>query len=271
MFVWRQAKRKHGWVWYHKLFRYTKKKSGEMDKLAKEIIRPFNGEGDMVAWMKKLKLVTKLQKITDLVSFIPFFLEGDTLALYLEMSEEDQQDEEMIEVRLEEAFMEGPFEACEKLKKIKWTSESVDMYTQNIKRLAGYVGRGLDQTAKLAFVMGFPDSISMTLQQLPGMNKMEITDLVPTAKVLTRTQSLDSRKVGAVAHSEEPTNRCQEPHWLRDHKVSPRTKIMYYNCKKFGHIARYYPLVQVNKQGGVFAQAAAPSTEWRRGTDLFRS
>ena len=60
-----------------------------MDKLTKEMIRPFNGKGDLVAWMKKLKLVAKLQKTSDLASFDPLFLDGDTLALYLEMSAQD--------------------------------------------------------------------------------------------------------------------------------------------------------------------------------------
>ena len=117
------------------------------------MIRPFNGKGNLAPWVKKLKLVAKLQKISNLASFIPLFLKGNALALDLEMSEEDQQDEEMIEVRLKEAFTEGPFEVYEKLKNIKWTGESVDMYTNNIKRLAGYMGRRLDQTAKLTFVM----------------------------------------------------------------------------------------------------------------------
>ena len=84
--------------------------------------------------------------------------------------------------------MVGPFEAYEKLQKIKWTSESVDVYAHNIKRLAelaGYMRKGLDQTAKLAFVTGFLVSISMTLQQLPGVSKMEI-ELKLMARVLTR-------------------------------------------------------------------------------------
>ena len=93
-------------------------KKREMDKLAKEMIRLLKGKGDLVVWMKKLKLVAKFQKISDLASFIPLFLEGDVFALYLDMSEEDQQDEKMIEVRLKEAYMEGPFEVYEKLKKI---------------------------------------------------------------------------------------------------------------------------------------------------------
>ena len=60
------------------------------------MIRSFNDERDLVVWTKKLKLVAKLQKISDSANFIPLFLEGDVLVLYLEMNEEDQQDEEMI-------------------------------------------------------------------------------------------------------------------------------------------------------------------------------
>ena len=53
-----------------------------------------------MAWLKKAELVAKLMEIKDLASFIPLFLEGNALALYLEMSEEDQKDEGKIKSRL---------------------------------------------------------------------------------------------------------------------------------------------------------------------------
>ena len=43
----------------------------------------------MMAWLMKVKLIAWLQQITDLSSFIWLFLEGDTLDLYMEMSERD--------------------------------------------------------------------------------------------------------------------------------------------------------------------------------------
>ena len=85
-------------------------------RLGKDVIPPFSGEGDVVGWIKKVKLVAKLQKVQDLASFIPLFLHGDALALYLEMSNEDQVWAEQIEMRLVAAFTERPFEAYEKLK-----------------------------------------------------------------------------------------------------------------------------------------------------------
>ena len=133
-----------------------------------------------------MKLIAKLQKVQDLASFIPVFLHGDTLALYLEMSNEDQVQTEQIEMRLVTAFTEGPFEAYEKLKRFKWTGESVNVYANTIKRLAGlagYVGIGLDQTAKLAFVTGFPDDVSVALQQLPHIERMDVSKPLLTARL----------------------------------------------------------------------------------------
>ena len=43
-------------------------------------------------------------KVKDIARFIPLYLEGDALALYLEMSEVDQLDAGKIEGRLKEAF-----------------------------------------------------------------------------------------------------------------------------------------------------------------------
>ena len=138
------------------------------------MIKPFSGEGDVVAWIKKVELVAKLQKIEDVATVIPLFLEGDALAMYLEMSDRDQEDAERIRLKLTKAFAEGPFEAYERLKRVRWTGESVDVYANNIKRLvelAGYRGWGVEQTAKLAFVTGFPEEICKRYSKLRVQKK----------------------------------------------------------------------------------------------------
>lgn len=54
----------------------------------------FAGDGDVATWLKIVRLVAKLQKITDLAILIPLFLEGDVLVFYLEMNAEDKKDAE---------------------------------------------------------------------------------------------------------------------------------------------------------------------------------
>lgn len=53
--------------------------------------------------------MAKLQNICSLTSFLPLYLEGDTLSLYMEMGEGDQLNIEETETWLKEAFTEGAF------------------------------------------------------------------------------------------------------------------------------------------------------------------
>ena len=101
---------------HYKLFRHEEMIDSGLLRLGKDVIPPFSGEGDIVGRIKKVKLVSKLQKVQDLASFIPLFLHGDALALYLEMSNEDQLRAEQMEMRLVTVFTEEPFEAYDKLK-----------------------------------------------------------------------------------------------------------------------------------------------------------
>ena len=133
---------------------------GDRVKLSRDILRPFTGEGDVVAWLNKLKLVTKLQKIEDIATLITMYLEGNALAVYLEMRKRDQSDAESIEKGLKTAFSEDSFEAYNKLRRVTLTGESVDVYAAEIRQLTGlvgYVGWGFKKTVKMAFVSGFPD------------------------------------------------------------------------------------------------------------------
>ena len=60
--------------------------------ISSDVIKPFFGEGDVVAWLKKVRLVARLQNVDDVASLLPLYLEGDALALYMEMEEASQRD-----------------------------------------------------------------------------------------------------------------------------------------------------------------------------------
>ena len=53
-----------------------------------KMIKPFTGEGDVMAWLQKVELVAKLTGEKDLACFIPLYLEDGALAVYLEMPED---------------------------------------------------------------------------------------------------------------------------------------------------------------------------------------
>ena len=185
--------------------------------------------------------------MTDLSKLIPLYLEGDALALYLEMSAPDRKDHEIIESKLVKAFTEGAFIAYGKLTKVKWPGESVDAYANNIRRLAGlagFVGVGAENVVRLAFVHGFPELISIALQQLPHIETKYMSELITAARVLTVNRTDESRGIGAVARSqganrpEDRKNgkfvgqcfRCRGPHMLRDCRERPKPPVTCYGC-----------------------------------------
>ena len=69
---------------------------------------------------------------------------------------------DQFEEKLKAAFSDDAFSAFAKLVQLKWTGEPVDVYANEIRRLAGlakFVGAGLENVVKLTFVNGFPDNI----------------------------------------------------------------------------------------------------------------
>ena len=136
--------------------------------ISSDVIKPFSGESDVVAWLKKVRLVARLQNVDDVASFLPLYLEGDALALYMEMEEASQRDIEQIEARLKEAFTDNAFAAYRKLTLVRWAGERVDVFASKIRQLiglAGFEGAETEKLTKLAFIIGFPNTISIELCQ----------------------------------------------------------------------------------------------------------
>lgn len=80
-----------------------------------------------------------------------------------------------------------------KLAEVRWTGESVNLYTKRIMWLTGLVvvvKRGLKYVIKMAFLNGFLIEISAILQHLPSID-MTVNELIMQARVLTISKSCE--------------------------------------------------------------------------------
>ena len=110
----------------------------------------------MVTWLKKVRLVAKLQQVDDVASLLPLYLEGDTLALYMEMEENDQKQIEQIEARLKVAFTDGAFAAYRKVTMIRWAGGRLCQQNQAVCWIGWVQGRWAGEANETDFHHGVP-------------------------------------------------------------------------------------------------------------------
>ena len=78
-----------------------------------DIVRPFDGSGNVAEWIDKLELLVKLRDIKQVETVLPMFLEGSALSVYTELSEDQKKDGKAIKDALLKAFSVNPFKAYE--------------------------------------------------------------------------------------------------------------------------------------------------------------
>ena len=185
----------------------------------------------------------------DEASFLPLFLEDGALAVYLEMPENERSKVEEIRKRLREAFSDSMFVAYNKLKLTRWTGEPIDVYANEIRKLARLSGfeeqKGLELVVKLAFLTGLPESVSTELQQVEGVDKISVADLLGRARVLTANKGEGALVAAGERQSvsgpgERKCFECSSKYHLI--AECPRRKpFKCFSCGEEGHSAKRCP------------------------------
>ena len=79
---------------------------------------------------------------------------------------------------------------------------------------------------KLTFITGFPDTVSVRLQQAPNIEALTVGDLISRVRGLTATEE-QNQDVVAAMHSPHGSARS-----------SPSTNVTCYRCNVKGHLAK---------------------------------
>ena len=121
----------------------------------------------------------------------------------MEMEQTSQRDIEQIKSQLKEAFTDNEFAVYRKLTMVRWAGERVDVFVNKIRQLIGlakFEGVEMEKLTKLAFVTGFPNTISIELQQSPNIKAKTMGELLARERVLMMTKD-QSQDIIVAVHS----------------------------------------------------------------------
>jgi len=210
------------------------------------MIKPFNGNGDVCLWLKKMKLVSKTKKSKDLATIIPLFLEDQAFMVFDHMDVVDQEDADKIEKALLEAFSMDAFRARE------WSNEPVDVFLADLVRLANLADLSDENLIKKAFVVGLPEQVSRTSRAKARIQDLGIADISHQARILM-FEYQESMCSVASRHQNAPKSIIRPDQAQR---TDQRKSILCWSCGQNGHISRFCPS---KKTGNGFGVAVAPA------------
>ena len=222
---------------------------GTMSVKVSDLVKPYvdsNKSGDFSDWCEKLELVAGLQKISDLQSFLPLFLEGPAFAVYKQLGSTVQGDYEQLKEALLLAFGQNSFSAYEQLKgRILQDNETVDVYIADLKRLATLMGQGnAEPLLRCAFISGLPAATATQLKSVVAVETLSLPYLVSRARMMLATTRSASPTLCAAGQMQKQERRCFScglvGHMARDcrRKNTNVEKRACYRCNQLGHLVR---------------------------------
>ena len=196
--------------------------------VSSDIIMPFTGECDLVAWLKKGGACDETSAGGWCGEPAAIVLgRGCTGLLYRgrgRQPKEHKSDWGPVERGIHRWCIHSVQEA---------DHDQVDMYVNIIRQLVGLAGFkrvGLKWLTKLTFITGFPDIISIGLRQVLNMETLTMEDLIAGARVLATTGEKSQDVVTAVCSSDSSA--------ITPTRSSPGAYVIWYRCSSKDHTAK---------------------------------
>ena len=181
---------------------------------------------------------------------LPTLLEGEALAAWMELTEEERRDFGVVKEKLIRKLAPLEFVSLEQFqKRAIFPGESIGMYLYELKRLLRQAMPELAEDASQQllihqFLAGLPAPVSRQLRAVGNTTNLE--QIVERAKVLMVVDS--SEKVAAVQseNSEVSSLKAQIQELTEQVAVlttqkNSKKQLQCFHCKQAGHIQRYCP------------------------------
>ena len=208
-----------------------------------DMVKTYDGSGDVSVWLAKVKLVISTQKLGDIATIVPLFLDGPAFAVYDQMEQADKKDGDKIQRCLLEAFSLNAFQAYDNFRRRSWMdNEPVDVFLSELRKLARLAGVESDDLLRCAFVVGLPSDVSSNLRASVNIKSTSLCVLVEQARVLMSERIGEFSCVAA-----QQINGSQRKKWQHNeiasssHRREVSRDMKCFKCNENGHISRNCP------------------------------
>lgn len=188
----------------------------------------------MEDWLAKVKHVCAVQKIADIATILPLFLEGPAFAVFNQMDGKNKTSAAEIERVLRDAFALDPFTAYERFCSRRWLpGEPVDVFLADLQRLADLASVKTDALVSRAFIVGLPPAVSLQLRSIARLQNLSHIQLLEHARVFMANHQ---EPTALVSHSVHLASRTPD---TRGSSSKPRRTC--FGCGEQGHFIRNCP------------------------------